>query len=135
MDASNDQTGYVFYVVGWHTGRRYVADSYSTGTLGSTMSYVDRTPPVSAFSSFNDSQIAADRSSSRPYTVTYTTGGARPSQASISNDRGQTWTEVTGDLAYNLSNASFLKLIANPGDQSQLFLGADQGIYRSDNGG
>lgn len=135
MDASNDQTGYVFYVVGWHTGRLYVADSYSTGTLGSTMSYVDRTPPVSAFSSFNDSQIAADRSSSRPYTVTYTTGGARPSQAFISNDRGQTWTEVTGDLAYNLSNASFLKLIANPGDQSQLFLGADQGIYRSDNGG
>jgi len=135
MDASNDQTGYVFYVVGWGTGRLYVLDSYNTGTLGSTMSYEDRTPPVSFFSSFNDSQIAADRSSSRPHTVTYTTGGARPSQAFISNDRGQTWTEVTGDLAYKLSNASFWKLAANPADQSQLFLGTDQGIYRSDNGG
>ena len=96
------------------------------------MSYVDRTPPVSFFASFNDSQIAADRSSSRPYTVTYTTGAARPSQALISNDRGQTWTEVTGDLATKLPDASFWKLIANPGDQSQLFLGTDQGIYRSE---
>jgi Big-like domain-containing protein len=135
MDASNDQTGYVFYVVGWGTGRLYVLDSYSTGSLGGTMTYVDRTPPVSLFSSFNDSQIAADRSSSRPYTVTYTTGSARPSQAFISNDRGQTWTEVTGDLADKLSYASFWKLVANPGDQRQLFLGTDQGIYRSDNGG
>lgn len=135
MDASNDPTGYVFYVVGWGTGRLYVLDSYNTGNLGTTMSYVDRTPPVSFFASFNDSQIAADRSSSRPYTVTYTTGAARPSQAFISNDRGQTWTEVTGDLATKLPDASFWKLIANPGDQSQLFLGTDQGIYRSDNGG
>jgi hypothetical protein len=134
MDASNDPGGYVFYVVGWGTGRLYVLDSYSTGALGS-MSYVDRTPPVSAFSSFNDSQIAADRSSSRPYTVTYTTGSARPSQAFISNDRGQTWKEVTGDLASKLYYASFWKLVANPGDQNQLFLGTDQGIYRSDNGG
>jgi Bacterial Ig-like domain (group 3) len=134
MDASNDQSGYVFYVVGWSTGRLYVLDSYSTGPLGS-MTYVDRTPPVSVFSSFNDSQIAADRSSSKPYTVTYTTGAARPSQAFLSNDRGQTWTEVTGDLATKLPNASFWKLIANPGDQTQLFLGTDQGVYRSDNGG
>jgi len=134
MDASNDQSGYVFYVVAWGSGRLYVLDSYSTGGLGS-MTYVDRTPPVSIFSSFNDSQIAADRSSSRPYTVTYTTGSSRPSQAFLSNDRGQTWTEVTGDLATKLPNASYWKLIANPGDQTQLFLGTDQGIYRSDNGG
>ena len=134
MDASNDPSAYVFYVVGWGTGRLYVLDSYSTGSLGN-MSYVDRTPPVSLFSSFNDSQIAADRSSLRPYTVTYTTGAARPSQAFISNDRGQTWKEVTGDLASKLPDASYWKLIANPADQTQLFLATDQGIYRSDNGG
>jgi Big-like domain-containing protein len=134
MDASNDPGGYVFYVVGWGSGRLYVLDSYSTGSLGS-MTYVDRTPPLSIFSNFSDSQIAADRSSSRPFTVTYTTGSSRPSQAFLSNNRGQTWTEVTGDLATKLPDANYWKLIANPGDQSQLFLGTDQGIYRSDNGG
>jgi hypothetical protein len=131
MDASNDQTGYVFYVVGWGTGRLYVLDSYNTGSLGTTMNYVDRTPPVSGFSSFNDSQIAADRSSSRPYTVTYATGSARPSQAFISNDRGQTWTDVNGDLATKLSNASFWKLVANPNDQTQLFLGSSRSASRT----
>jgi Bacterial Ig-like domain (group 3) len=134
MDASNDPSGYVFYVVAWGTGRLNVLDSYSTGSLG-TMTYVDRTPPLSPFASNNDAQVAADRSSSRPYTVTYVTGGARPSQAFISNDRGQTWTEVTGDLASKLPNVSYWHLIANPGDQRQLFLATDQGIYRSDNGG
>jgi hypothetical protein len=134
MDASNDPNGYVFYVVGWQTGKLYVLDSYSTGNLGS-MSYVDRTPPVTCGSGCRDSLVAADRSSSRPYTVTYTTATARPSQAFLSNDRGQTWREVTGDLATKLPDANYWKLIANPGDQSQLFLGTDQGIYRSDNGG
>jgi Bacterial Ig-like domain (group 3) len=134
MDASNDPHAYVFYVVGWSTGRLYVLDSYSTGGIGA-MSYVDRTPPLSRFSSFSDSQIAADRSSLRPYTVTYTTGASRPSQAFLSNDRGQTWTEVTGDLSTKLPDANYWKLIANPSDQTQLFLGTDQGIYRSDNGG
>lgn len=134
MDASNDPSAYVFYVVGWGTGQLYVLDSYSTGSLGS-MTYVDRTPPLSIFSNFSDSQIAADRSSSKPYTVTYTTGASRPSQAFLSNDRGQSWTEVTGDLATKLPDSSFWKLIANPGDQSNLFLATDQGVYRSDNGG
>jgi hypothetical protein len=134
MDASNDPSAYVFYVVGWGTAKLYVLDSYNTGPLG-TMGYVDRTPPLSIFNNNGDSQVAADRSSSRSNTVTYTTGSARPSQAFLSNDRGQTWKEVTGDLSWKLSNASFWKLIANPGDQNQLFLGTDQGIYRSDNGG
>jgi hypothetical protein len=134
MDASNDPSGYVFYVVGWGTGALKVLDSYSTGRLGA-MSYVDRTPPLSRFAQSSDSQIAADRSTSRPYTVTYTTGGSRPSQAFLSNDRGQTWSEVTGDLATKLPDASYWKLLANPVDQRQLFLATDQGIYRSDNFG
>jgi hypothetical protein len=134
MDVSNDPGGYVFYVAGWSTAFLEVADSYSDGPLGS-MGYENRTPPVSRNSSFNDSQVAADRSSSRPYTVTYTTGSARPSQAFLSNDRGQSWTEVTGDLVSRLPSASYWKLIANPQDQSQLFLATDQGIYRSDNFG
>ena len=134
MDASNDPGGYVFYLLGWNTAWLEVADSYSDGPLGS-MGYENRTPPLSKNSTFNDSQVAADRSSSRPYTVTYTTGIARPSQAFLSNDRGQTWTEVTGDLASRLPSANYWKLIANPQDQSQLFLATDQGIYRSDNFG
>jgi len=134
MDASNDPNAYVFYVLGWGTGRLYVSDSYSDGSLG-TMSYEDRTPGLPFGSSNNDSQLAADRSSSRPYTVTYVTGAARPSRAFLSNDRGQTWKDVTGDLATNLPDASYWKLVANPADQTQLFLGTDQGIFRSDNGG
>jgi len=134
MDASNDPGAYVFYLVGWSTAWLEVADSYSDGPLGN-MSYENRTPPLSRSSTFSDSQIAADRSSSRPFTVTYTTGGARPSQAFLSNDRGQSWTEVTGDLVSKLPSASYWKLIANPQDQSQLFLATDQGIYRSDNSG
>jgi hypothetical protein len=134
MDASNDPGAYVFYVVGWSTALLEVADSYSDGPLGN-MGYENRTPPVSNHSTFSDSQIAADRSSSRPFTVTYTTGAARPSQAFLSNDRGQSWREVTGDLASKLPSASYWKLIANPQDQSQLFLATDQGIYRSDNFG
>ena len=92
-------------------------------------------PPLPAGSAFNDSQIAADRSSLRPYTVTYTTGVSRPSRAYLSNDRGQHWTDVTGDLAFTLTDASYWKLVANPSDQTQLFLGTDVGVYRSDNGG
>src|ERR1700733_6767900 len=134
MDVSNDPGGYVFYVVGWSTAWLEVADSYSDGPLGS-MGYENRTPPVSNHSTFSDSQVAADRSSSRPYTVTYTTGVARPSQAFLSNNRGQSWTEATGALASKLPSASYWKLIANPQDQSQLFLATDQGIYRSDNFG
>jgi hypothetical protein len=134
MDASTDPSGYVFYVVGWSTGALKVLDSHNTGDLGA-MTYVDRTPPLSSHAEKSDSQIAADRSTSRPYTVTYTTGGSRPSQAFLSNDRGQTWTEVTGDLASKLPDASYWKLLANPIDQRQLFLATDQGIYRSDNFG
>ena len=134
MDASNDPGAYVFYLVGWNTAWLQVADSYSDGPLGN-MGYENRTPPLSHSSTFNDSQVAADRSSSRPFTVTYTTGIARPSQAFLSNDRGQTWTEVTGDLASRLPDASYWKLVANPQDQRQLFLATDQGIYRSDNFG
>jgi hypothetical protein len=134
MDASNDQNAYVFYVGGWGTSTLYVLDSHSTGDLGA-MSYVDRTPPLPWWSTFSDSQIAADRSSLRPNTVTYTTGASRPSRAFLSNDRGQSWSDVTGDLVSKLPSASYNKLIANPGDQNQLFLGTDQGVYRSDNFG
>ena len=134
MDASNDQNAYVFYTVPWNSGRLYVLDGYSDGPLGS-MSYEDRTPPLPAGSQLIDSRIAADRSSSRPYTVTYVTSTSRPSRALLSNDRGQTWTDVTGDLSWKLSNGYFWKLVANPGDQQNLFLATDTGVYRSDNGG
>ena len=134
MDASNDPNAYVFYVGGWGTATLNVLDSYSTGAIGN-MTYLDRTPPLASNSTFSDSQIAADRSDSRPYTVTYVTGGSRPSQAFLSNDRGTTWSEVTGDLTSKLPSASYWKLVANPEDQSQLFLATDQGVYRSDNFG
>jgi len=134
MDVSNDPKGNVFYTVGWLTGTLYVMDSYSDGPLGS-MTFEERTPALPAGSASNDSQIAADRSSLRPYTVTYTTGASRPSRAYLSNDRGQTWPDVPGDLAFTLTDATYWKLVANPSDQTQLFLGTDVGVYRSDNGG
>ena len=134
MDASNDQNAYVFYTVPWNSGKLYVLDGYSDGPLGS-MFYEDRTPPLPAGSQLKDSRIAADRSSSRPYTVTYVTSSSRPPRALLSNDRGQTWTDVTGDLSWKLPNGYFWKLVANPGDQQNLFLATDTGVYRSDNGG
>ena len=134
MDASNDQNAYTFYTVPWNSGRLNVMDGYVDGPLGS-MSYEDRTPPLPAGSQLKDSRIAADRSSSRPYTVTYVTATSKPVAAFLSNDRGQTWTDVTGDLRTKLPNGAFWKLIANPGDQQNLFLATDTGVYRSDNGG
>jgi len=109
-------------------------DGYSDGTLGN-MGWEVRTPPLPSGSWDNDCQIAADRSSLRPYTLTYTTGASRPSRAYISNDRGLHWTDVTGDLTTKLPDGNYWKLIANPADQTQLFLATDTGIYRSDNGG
>jgi photosystem II stability/assembly factor-like uncharacterized protein len=131
LDVSNDPNGYVFYVTGWSSGKLYVADSYSDGKL-IDMTYEDRTPPLPAGSSLNGAGIiAADRSSLRPYTVTYTTSGARPARAYISNDRGLHWADVTGDLP----DGNYIKLIANPKDQKQMFLSTDMGVYRTDNGG
>jgi len=131
IDASNDPNAYVFYVTGWPSSKLYVADSYTDGSL-STMTYEDRTPPLPSGSSLNGAGIiAADRSSLRPYTVTYTTGGAKPARAYISNDRGLHWTDVTGDLP----DGQYIKLVANPTDQTQMFLATDTSVYRTDNAG
>src|SRR5579884_3917203 len=134
MDASNDPYNYVFYIESWGSGELYVMDGYSDGALGN-MGWEVRTPPLPAGSWDNDCQIAADRSSLRPYTITYTTGASRPSRAFLSNDRGLHWTDVTGDLKSKLPDGNYWKLVANPNDQTQLFLATDTGIYRSDNGG
>lgn len=136
LDAACDLTGgnYVFYLTAWSTGKMIVMDGYSDGTVGS-MSWEYRTPKLATGAWNSECHIAADRSTLSPYTVTYVTGASRPSQAFLSNDRGKKWKEVTGDLATNLPNANYWKLIANPGDQRQLFLATDQGVYRSDNGG
>ncbi len=96
MDASNDPNAYVFYTVPKSSGALYVMDSYSDGALGS-MTYEDRTPPNRAIRT--DGRVSADRSNLRPNTVTYVSATSFPNVAFLSNDRGQTWTDVTGDLS------------------------------------
>ncbi len=52
----------------------------------------------------------------------------------MSPNRGNSWFEVTGDLAEILDNVSFWSLVAHPFDHSQLFLATETGVYRTDGG-
>jgi hypothetical protein len=104
--------------------------------LGS-LSYSDITPtlPVSPAPSSPDARINADKSSSQPETVYYTSGYGTPRLAFVSRDGGDSWTEVTGDIVEKSDNAALLKLIGNPGLKEELFLATSNGLFRSEDGG
>jgi hypothetical protein len=99
--------------------------------LGSLV-LVDRSPPLTTDSSADDAHVNADKSASQPNTIYYTTGTARPSQAFMSVDCGQTWLEMTKHLGEIPADADFNKLIRNPLNQRQFFLATSKGVYTRD---
>jgi hypothetical protein len=131
IDQNNNVSLYVFYATAWGHGSVYVLEGGSVGSLVP----VDRTPPLPPGSSMNDANVTADRSSLQPNTAYYVTGGARPSRAFMTTNRGLNWENVTGDLTALLPNANYQELVANPSNLNQLYLATDQGVYRSDNRG
>jgi hypothetical protein len=131
FDVVNNPNVYGFYAARWGDDDLFVFEGSNIGS----MNYVVRTPPLPADSTRTDCWFSADRSSLQPNTVYYTTGGARPSRAYVSFNRGQTWNDVTGDLTSNLPTANYYELIANPANTNQLFLGTNVGLFRSDNFG
>ncbi len=59
-------------------------------------------------------------------------GLAAPGQKVFrTDDRGQTWTNITG----NLPNVPLGGIVAHPTDSSRLYLGTEMGCFRSTNGG
>jgi hypothetical protein len=131
IDQNNNSWLYVFYATAWGSGSLYVLEGGSVGSL----TPVNRTPPLPTGSTMNDAIVTADRSSLQPGTAYYVTGGARPSRAFLTTDRGMSWQDVTGDLATVLPNASYQELVALPSNLNELYLATDQGVYRSDNRG
>jgi len=79
-----------------------------------------------------DAHANADKSTLQPDTIYYTTGASRPSQAFVSTDGGQTWTDVTGNMTTGKNGPDFVKLLANPRNLNQLFLATTEGVFRSD---
>jgi hypothetical protein len=79
-----------------------------------------------------DAHANADKSTLQPDTIYYTTGASRPSQAFVSTNRGQKWTDVTGNMKTGKKGPDFVKLVANPRNLDQLFLATTEGVFRSD---
>jgi hypothetical protein len=123
----------VFYVTEWDSPTLYVMDSSVHGNLGS-MSWEDRTPHT--FATPTGGWAIADRSIAKPDWVYYVTGLTRPSMAFLSTNRGLNWWNVTSaSLSHLPDDANFNDLVANPGNQHQLFLATSVGVFRSDDTG
>jgi hypothetical protein len=99
--------------------------------------FFDQTPPSlpATTNGTDDAHGNADRSDLKPQTIYYTTAKSRPSRAYKSDDGGQHWTDVTGDMPTGTSGPDFNKLIGNPKNALQLFLATTQGVWRSDTAG
>jgi hypothetical protein len=82
-----------------------------------------------------DARINADRSKHQPETLYYASGMGKPRLAYVSRKAGKSWINVTGDIVSKSGDASLLKLIGNPGDETQYFLATSKGVFRSDDGG
>ncbi|MCG8457515.1 MAG: hypothetical protein MI919_14670, partial [Holophagales bacterium] len=142
LEMGTRQNAPVFYVNGTGTasngtpwgGELLVLDGTVHGSIGQ-MGWANRTPPLPPGSTRIDSKVTADRFDSRPDTVYYTTGRSRPSRAYVSNDRGQTWNDVTGNLTTLLPDADYWEVVALPSDANTLFLATDVGVFATTDGG
>ena len=125
---------YGWYVMGWDTGKMY----YGTGSPG-FVTWAERTPPIPSGSTLLSGGVYADRYLADVvyYTGAYsTTGGTKFYLAFRSSNRGQTWTNVTGNLATILPGAAFQQLISDPDFPTQImFLTTTLGVLRTDDGG
>jgi photosystem II stability/assembly factor-like uncharacterized protein len=126
----------VLYLSQWQDSRLLVYDSQFDGALGSMTSHQVRTPPLAARTShIDDGHATADSSTLQWDTVYYTTVHRRPSQAFLSQNRGQSWIEVTGDLSSLIPEAHFYQLVGNPSNMNELFMATSVGVFYSRNQG
>jgi photosystem II stability/assembly factor-like uncharacterized protein len=122
----------VVYLTAPRDRRLIVLDSSVHGSPPN-MNWADRTPPPPASPVDNDSAVYPDRF--RANTVYYVSGISRPARALRSNNRGVTWTNVTGNLATLLPDAHYYVMVAHPTRADELYLGTSVGVYRTDDGG
>ncbi len=122
----------VLYLSHWGDPRLFVYDSQYDGQLGAMTRHEVRTPPIAPRTSYiGDGRAMADRSSMQWDTVYYTTMISRPSQAFLSTNRGQSWEDVTGNMATLAPNADYFQLIGNPSNLNELFLATTVGVFYS----
>ena len=126
LDAVNSQSFYAFYTTAWGDHRAFRKD----GGLGTGV-YTEITPPLPIGSTQNDSFIYTNHGGLQN-DVYYVTAGARPSRAFLSTNKGASWINVTGNANAIFPDANFLALTANPVRPSELYLGTNMGILRSD---
>jgi len=131
VDLAPDRDRWVLYATAWNSGRLLVIDSESLDSA----SWTDRTPPLPAGSGSADALVNAEYWASDSRAVFYATSVSRPSRAFLSEDRGQNWRDVTGDLAGAIPDASYWKLLRHPEIRDRLYLATDVGLYCSTNGG
>ncbi len=117
-----------------NTAALYVMEEGDTGGDIGAMGWEDRTPSNIGSNPVPEGHVSPDRSGQLADHVYFVTGKNRPSRAFLSPNRGNSWFEVTGDLAEILDNVSFWSLVAHPFDHSQLFLATETGVYRTDGG-
>lgn len=122
----------VIYLTAPRDRRLIVLDTSVHGSPPN-MTWADRTPPPPASPVGNDSAAYPDRF--RANTVYYVSGISRPSRALRSNNRGVTWTDVTGNLATLVPDAHYWAMVAHPTRANELYLGTSVGVYRTDDGG
>jgi hypothetical protein len=122
--------------------RIYVADTRDpdyrayryTGT-SPTMAVTDITPNLGGTPSF-DTWLTADRNPGRPRTVYVVTRlTTNLLRLMLSDNAGDTWENVTGDINNYAFGAAPTELIANPANLNQLFVATAIGVFRSNNRG
>jgi len=131
IDVAPDHGRWVIYATAWNSGRLLVIDNASLDHAD----WVDRTPPWPPGSGSSDALVNAEYWYSDRGAVFYTTAGSRPSRAFLSEDYGQHWRNVTGDLTALLPEANYWKLMRHPEINDRLYLATDVGLYCSLNGG
>lgn len=131
VDQANDPSLWALYVSGHDDRRVWVLDS---GTPGS-MIPADRTPPtIDPPLSGPDahSRVFADRTGLRAGRIYYTTAYARPPRALLSENRGVTWKDVTGNLALVAASTNLNEMAGDPLHPATLFVATDAAVYRTD---
>jgi hypothetical protein len=126
IDQNNDPAFWTLYAWLWGDYRLLV----SSGSPGS-MTWSDRTPP-GVDPQGPDMRAFADRTTGRPGTVYYTTGGSTPARAWVTHDKGLAWDDVTGNLALVTAGTRLFEMIGDPGDLDTLFIATEVGVFRTD---